>query len=98
MFKNFRTIEFRLHTPTTNRYKVFNWLLICSSIVKYATDHVGHILETNNITLNDILLTSIEGKRLTEYINLRKSTSYNKDVRGDIEFSEDKNYLEKEYA
>lgn len=57
VFSKSHTIEFRLHTATTNPNKVINWILICAAIVKYAENHTKDIIsgKINNINLNTIL-------------------------------------------
>lgn len=56
VFSKSHTIEFRLHTATTNFNKVINWILICSAIVKYAENHTKDIVSGK---LNDIKLDTI---------------------------------------
>lgn len=101
MFKNFRTIEWRLHTPTTNRYKVFNWLLICSALAKYAETHQTEIIENDSITLKHVLDTMFSPEisaRLNYYIDKRKAQfSGGKDSLGLIEFDTDSKYTEQMY-
>lgn len=56
IFSNRNTVEFRLHTPTTNAQKIVNWVFICNAIVKYAMSHTRKILTTRNtITVDDVL-------------------------------------------
>jgi len=58
VFSDTGTIEFRLHTATSNFTKVLNWILICSAIVKYAETHTKEIIlnKDKNISLDQILL------------------------------------------
>jgi len=35
-FSKYKTVEFRMHTPTMSFDKTLNWLLICNAIVRYA--------------------------------------------------------------
>lgn len=101
IFKNFRTIEFRLHTPTNNRYKVFNWLLIISAIVKFAENHVNKVITNNSISLETIINT-IYGDSipsLMNYINFRKEAFKNEnDPLGILERKHDKEYKQENYA
>jgi hypothetical protein len=50
-----RTIEFRLHQPTTNGQKIINWLLICNAIAKYAELNPKKILSNEVVTFDEVL-------------------------------------------
>ena len=55
-FSKRNTIEFRLHTGTTNSQKAINWLFICNAIVKTAMSHSREILTGSKVfTLYDVL-------------------------------------------
>lgn len=102
MFKSFRTIEFRLHTPTTNRYKVFNWMLLASALAKYAENHTETVLSSDTIKLDQVLTSIYDSKlsnRLIQYINNRKNMYANQnDPTGTTEFQSDSKYQELKYA
>lgn len=94
-----QTIEFRLHTPTTNYQKMVAWLLICSAILLYA-DYVD-INEKERVTLSSIInkafSNSMEGKLiagwLIQYIEKRKEWYKNeKDQLGAAEIAGDKSF------
>ena len=100
MFKDFRTIEFRLHTPTSNRYKVFNWLLICSALARYAERL--DVITLSTLTIKDVLDTVYPpaiSNRLNNYLTYRKKMFENEeDPLGKAEFSNDNKYREIAYA
>lgn len=55
-FSKSGTVEFRLHGPTLNFHKTSAWLLICTSIVRYAMTYPDVILRRKEkINLRDIL-------------------------------------------
>jgi len=96
LFGNTPTIEFRLHVPTFNMVKIINWLVICSSIIKYAdriknTDITPE--ELKGITLKDILHKEIRNSKfksyIFDYINKRKSFSFENDPTGSEEIKND---------
>ena len=55
IFSNRNTIEFRIHTATTNPQKIVTWLFICNAIVKTAIHRANDILNNKNITLSECL-------------------------------------------
>tara|TARA_R110002020_G_scaffold85441_4_gene210917 strand:+ start:1434 stop:2978 length:1545 start_codon:yes stop_codon:yes gene_type:complete len=96
LFKDFKTLEFRLHTPTSNKTKIFNWLLICSAFIEYATHYPDLVFTKNTITIEEIL-NKVYGKEkakgIIEYCSLRKGLfSDQKDSFGEEERMEDKNF------
>lgn len=58
-----RTIEFRVHPPTTNAIKVINWIFICNAILKYAEEYK----ETPE-NLFDVINT-VYSRHLSSYLN-----------------------------
>lgn len=91
-----QTIEFRLHTPTTNFTKMVAWLLICSAILLYA-EYIDIGKESVDLTtiINKVFSDSIEGKLvaawLIQYIEIRKDWyKNNKDKLGVKEIELDK--------
>jgi hypothetical protein len=101
MFKNFRTIEFRLHTPTTNRYKVFNWMLINAALIKYATEYQSYIIEHKTTSLSNVLNTIYPAKlaaRLIKYVDERTAYFKANDADGKIDIKNDISYKESKYA
>ena len=57
IFSRTGTIEFRLHTPTTNFTKTINWLFICNALVRFAQNNIDGLIDGkfNSITLKDVL-------------------------------------------
>ena len=108
IFSERNTVEFRLHTPTTNPQKMINWLFICNAIVKYAETNSKEILTTKRqITLKDVLsyyTTAFKNDKnaefLVEYLMAyisERQKRFQKDYdRGDYvsqwEMDEDKSY------
>lgn len=107
IFSHRETVEFRLHTPTTNAYKMVNWLYICVAILKYAHKHQKEILKGEKVTFKDVLniyantnKRSLSARRLTEYLiayfesrKARFSADYKKgDVLSNWDITEDKDY------
>jgi hypothetical protein len=54
-FDNRNTIEFRLHTPTTNPHKIINWLYIIRAIILYADKHTEEIIKGVKPTMKKVL-------------------------------------------
>lgn len=62
------TIEFRLHEPTLNFYKVISWLLITSALVKYSQKYQEEILSNKiKISLRDVMI-EIYPQKVAEYL------------------------------
>lgn len=55
IFGKHDTIEFRIHTPTTNADKMINWLLMCSAIVKYAELNTEKCISSSRIKFTEVL-------------------------------------------
>ena len=55
VFGKHDTIEFRLHTPTTNSDKIINWLLMCNAIMEYAKNYPYKCISTDEVTFKDVL-------------------------------------------
>ena len=54
-FTHRNTVEFRLHTPTTNPIKLTNWLFICNAIVKYVEKYADQIISNKQkISLKEV--------------------------------------------
>lgn len=105
IFSERNTIEFRLHTPTTNSQKMTNWLFICNAILKYAMANMRKILTSDDeITLSEIMsyysTFGKNGQFLAEYLNAyieeRKEKFRNDYIKGDAistwDFEDDHNY------
>lgn len=106
IFSERNTIEFRLHTPTTNAQKVFNWLFICNAIIRYAEAHAEEIITSRKaIKLQNILNYYSENfgedgafmsEYLRSYISSRKDrflTDYEKGDKISMwDIEEDKGY------
>ena len=107
IFSDRNTAEFRLHTPTTNAYKIVNWLYICNAIIKYAEQNADSILvKRGGISVKDVLSYyknnfGEDGSFLTEYlvayVEQRKKAFYSDYEKGDKismwEMDEDENYV-----
>lgn len=105
-FSKRNTVEFRLHTPTTNQQKIVNWLFICNAIIKYVNKHASRILLSNEpISLSEVLSFYAEefGSRgrflsdyLIAYVEERKERFYQDYLKNDRlsnwEIDEDKTY------
>lgn len=86
-----RTIEFRVHPPTTNFIKSLNWVFICNAIMKYAYDNRNNLeVLFEEITLPE-LFSKVYSKNdlvvyLTKYVetlyNMRDSYDCNSDFTG----------------
>lgn len=55
VFGKHDTIEFRMHTPTTNSDKMINWLLMCNAIIQYAETYPSECISTKPISFIDVL-------------------------------------------
>lgn len=78
-FSKIHTVEFRLHEGSTNTTKVLSWMLICSSILKYAED-IKRGLSLKILTLKEILEDQLPNKYseyLMEYLKFRHNTFFN---------------------
>lgn len=95
LFGNKKTVEFRVHTPTTEVNKLVYYLFICTSIVSYVKKNTKQILESRDSSYAD--LSNIVISQLSKapnsfldytlsYINKRRKTimqcNYNGDIRG----------------
>ena len=73
IFSERNTVEFRLHTPTTNSQKMINWLFICNAIVRYAEVNAKDIIcGKSRITMEDVLnyySTTFKGDSKAEFLS-----------------------------
>lgn len=51
------TIEFRVHTPTTNPDKITNWLLMCNAIIQYAKNNTKKCISDESVSFKDDVLS-----------------------------------------
>lgn len=100
------TIEFRIHTPTTNGDKIINWLLMCISVVRFAEENVDHCIKLNKIKLTDVLdyygdtfataYTKSLSQNLKDYYTQRveyfEQDFRNKDFVSKAEIKQDENF------
>ena len=108
IFSERNTVEFRLHTPTTNSQKMINWLFICNAIVRYALLHPRDIIaSTKKISFAEVLdyygntFNGDRAKFLSEYLKAyvaERTKLFKKDIeRGDLvsqwELKGDKDYI-----
>lgn len=93
IFSERNTIEFRLHTPTTNSQKIHAWLFICNAILKYAMNNERNILLSDKeISLNEVLdyyrSFGKQGEFLSNYLKAYvddRKTKFTRDyVKGDM--------------
>lgn len=73
-FSNSRTVEMRIHEATTNFSKVFAYLCICVSILKYA-ENFNKVFNSKSMSLEDIIKDHFDSKMsniLIDYMNMRK--------------------------
>lgn len=91
LFGNKQTVEFRIHTPTTNKDKVMPYLLICSALINYTKANTAEILKGNMVSnLNDLIYDTYykEGSWLVNdlcnYIKQRKSVCYQQTSEGNL--------------
>ena len=61
------TVEFRPHSATIDFKKIYNWLLICMSIVKFAENNQRRIITAGfsrkgNVTLHEVLKGSLNDR------------------------------------
>lgn len=95
-FSDRKTMEFRLHSATTNGQKMINWLFICNAILKYAEKYPKQILSNGDpISLDSILdyySTHFKTKEATflsnylkAYVANRKEYFLNDRKKGDLE-------------
>jgi hypothetical protein len=77
-FSDYNTVEFRCHEGTVNPTKTFCWLLICSSILKYAEINPKKCLDSGKVSLDDILrvLSLKDYTFVSDYLADRKKSLY----------------------
>lgn len=109
IFSQRNTVEFRIHSPTTNGQRMVNWLFICNAILRYAQHNAKHIITTDKpITLADVLNyyttyfpENPNSKFLVDYLNAyidERKKAFEKDYKnGDViskwEMTGDKDYV-----
>jgi hypothetical protein len=92
------TLEFRLHSGTSNFNKIKNWTKICMAFVNFADNHSDDILN-NCVTINGkklpLTLTNIvtkiypkTGSKLVAYMEDRKSKFESSEEYETLEYSE----------
>lgn len=91
VFGNKSTVEFRIHTPTTDVNKVMDYLFLCGAIVNFAKDNQKAILETPGFkwSLNDIIYNVYKdqvllGESLGSYVYNRREHTKHQNSKGDI--------------
>lgn len=98
LFGNKQTVEFRIHTPTTDKDKVLAYLFTCCGIINFVKDNTEAIIRgkaLNNITIYDIMHTVYDGlptgfsSTLVNYLaNRRRLTAFD-NAQGNIIGNED---------
>lgn len=69
LFGKSKTIEFRLHEPTTNYQKIISWLFIVSGITQYSKKYREDIIDDKiKIKLKDVI-TDIYPADIASYLN-----------------------------
>lgn len=90
LFGNKQTVEFRIHTPTTDEDKVKPYLFVCAAIINYVKENTETILQGKNVSnLNDIIYevyskNSTLVNRLCAYIKQRKRAIYHETSQGNL--------------
>lgn len=95
-FSSAGTLEFRNHAGTFNTTKIFNWMLICSAIVRYAISNNGKELNSKSVTLKTVIdysYSTSTAQYLLKYIEHRKAFYKSIDAVGTKEFINDKGIL-----
>jgi hypothetical protein len=95
VFGNKKTVEFRIHTPTTDKNKVLSYLLICGGIINYVKDNQNSILAGEpSVSLEDMLYSQYAAtshsvaSTLTQYIKNRKQETYMQTSAGNLKGDE----------
>ncbi|MEM4710641.1 MAG: amidoligase family protein [Candidatus Woesearchaeota archaeon] len=90
-----QTIEFRNHSASLNYKKIKNWILICMAFVNYVENRSLDILNSEKLTLFDVLSFSYKNNlnHLMEYIEKRKAKFVTKTVEENWHV-EDQDYIE----
>lgn len=99
IFGNKKTIEFRIHTSTTDTNKVINFLYIIAGLINFAKKNQKSLLKDNKLkklTLSEILNFTYPNslsKNLYKYVNFRKEIT-NAYTKENIVINEEKyNYF-----
>ncbi|TXI87790.1 MAG: hypothetical protein E6Q36_06830 [Chryseobacterium sp.] len=80
LFENKKTVEFRLHSGTVNKYKAIYWLLICMAFIRYVETSADKVLNPiEKLRLADVIKTSYSDnpalvEALMVYISERKKS------------------------
>lgn len=92
IFTNKETVEFRIHTPTFDKAKIFLFLQMCVSIIRFAERYENKILKEFDYMSSDINLLyviSVDSRmnksvqnQLINYIHNRKGFFYNRHAEG----------------
>jgi hypothetical protein len=97
---NSRTIEFRIHPPTTNAIKSINWIFLCNGILKYANLNKKNWKSIKkSLSLHEVF-DSVYSPKLTVYLDnyinclksKRKTYDNVEDYIGNIWCKEDVNF------
>ncbi len=78
-FSKIHTVEFRIHEGSTNSTKILSWMLLCSSILKYA-ENIKRGLSLKKLTIKEILEDQLPEKYseyLMAYLNHRHGVFFN---------------------
>lgn len=67
VFGKHKTIEFRVHTPTTNSDKIINWVLMCNAIILYAQKNIRKCVSGEKISFRNDILNYYANSRNTYY-------------------------------
>lgn len=110
LFGNKQTVEFRLHTPTYDSYKIMNYLVLCSAIVNYTIKNTKSILENPSSYANirlDLIISRmfhntagggvlVDG--LINYFNRRRNYWHNCVKNNDIKGDEKKFHFDRYFS
>lgn len=93
LFGNKQTVEFRIHTPTTDVNQVLYYLFMCTSIVSFVKENTEEILTGKSTHFGDlayIMMQQLRGTKgefldyILSYIGTRKRSILFDNAKGDI--------------
>lgn len=107
IFSPRKTVEFRLHTATVNKYKTVNWLFICNAIIKYAENNIQSIIKGDSVCFADVLnyyrdhFKNEKGRNVSEVLNnyvVERTNYFQKDLADGDHVSSNDAYRDKSFV